>query len=226
MQSLQAAFQRAPLIDMATYHPHPDEHGKPVLLKQPSCPTPLAAWSDPDCAATVIPGGDLPRVLNGIALEAWRDAPTTDAGWNSVAGQLALDEPALKLAPGKAPAAGVVIEEADGRIWLVAPSNAFGGYTATFPKGRVDGGVNLQACAIREAFEESGLQVRITGWLADANRTLTCTRYYRAVRTGGTPANMGWESQAVHLVPRSALKAFVAHPNDLPLLEALHLPPS
>jgi 8-oxo-dGTP pyrophosphatase MutT (NUDIX family) len=208
---------------MPTYHPHPDEQGKPVLLKQPSTPTPLAAWSDADCAATVIPGGDLPQALNGIAFQAWRDAPTTDAGWNSVAGQLALDEPPLTVAPGMAPAAGVVIEEADGRIWLVAPSNAFGGYNATFPKGRVDGGVNLQACAIREAFEESGLQVRITGWLADADRTLTCTRYYRAVRTGGTPANMGWESQAVHLVPRAALGAFLAHPNDLPLLEAIQL---
>jgi 8-oxo-dGTP pyrophosphatase MutT (NUDIX family) len=212
------------LITMPTYHPHPDDQGKPVLLRQPHGATPLAAWSDPDRAATVIPGGDLPEALNGIAFQTWRDAPTTDDGWNSVAGQLALDEPPLKVAPGKAPAAGVVIEEADGRIWLVAPSNAFGGYSATFPKGRVDGGVNLQACAIREAFEESGLRVAITGWLADANRTLTCTRYYRAVRTGGTPAHMGWESQAVHLVPRSALKAFVAHPNDLPLLKALLLP--
>jgi 8-oxo-dGTP pyrophosphatase MutT (NUDIX family) len=206
---------------MTTYHPHPDEQGKPVLLKQPSIPTPLAAWNNPDAAATVLPGGALPPSLNGIAFQEWCDAPTTNEGWNSVAGQLALDEPPFAVPPGRAPAAGVVIEEADGRIWLVAPSNAFGGYSATFPKGRVDGGVNLQACAIREAFEESGLRVSIAGWLADASRTLTHTRYYRALRIGGTPADMGWESQAVHLVPRAALGAFLAHPNDLPLLQAI-----
>jgi 8-oxo-dGTP pyrophosphatase MutT (NUDIX family) len=206
---------------MSTYHPHPNDDGQPVLLKHPSTPTPLSAWSDPATAATVIPGGALPPGLNGIAFAPWRAAPTTNEGWNGVPGQLACDEPPFAVVPGKAPAAGVVIEEADGRIWLVAPSNAFGGYRATFPKGRVDGGVNLQACAIREAFEETGLQVRITGWLADSNRTLTCTRYYRAVRTGGTPADMGWESQAVHLVPRAALGTFLANPNDQPLLQAL-----
>jgi hypothetical protein len=97
LPSLQPAFRQAPLVHMTTYHPHPDEQGKPVLLKQPSTSTPLVAWSDPDCAATVIPGGDLPPALNGIAFQAWR-----------------------------------------------------------------------------AAFEESGLRVRITGWLADANRTLTC----------------------------------------------------
>lgn len=206
---------------MPTYHPHADDLGKPVLLTQPSSPTPLSAWHDANAAATVIPGGALPPALNGIAFQEWQDAPTTDEGWNSVAGQHVFDEPPFDLAPGKAPAAGVVIEEADGRIWLVAPSNAFGGYQATFPKGRIDGGVNLQACAIREAFEEAGLHVRITGWLADANRTLSYTRYYRAERTGGTPAQMGWETQAVHLVPRAALDAFLTHPNDQRLLKAI-----
>jgi hypothetical protein len=32
---------------------------------------------------------------------------------------------------------------------------------------------------------------------------------------------MGWESQAVHLVPRALLADFLTHPNDLPLLQAL-----
>ena len=104
--TLQVLRWQALLITMPTYHPHPDEQGRPVLLRQPHGPTPLAAWSDPDSAATVIPGGDLPRALNGIAFEAWRDAPTTDDGWNGVAGQLALGEPPLTVAPGKAPAAG------------------------------------------------------------------------------------------------------------------------
>lgn len=207
---------------MPTYHPHPDDHGQPVLLRQPSIPTPLAAWTNPAAAATVIPGGDMPPGLNGIAFAPWHDVPTDDAGWNGVPGQLAFEEPPFAVAPGKMAAAGVVIEEADGRIWLVAPSNRFGGHAATFPKGRIDGGVNLQACAIREAFEESGLQVRITGWLADSNRTLSYTRYYLARRCGGTPAEMGWETQAVHLVPRALLSAFLTHPGDQPLIKKLN----
>lgn len=206
---------------MPIYHPQPDHTGKAVLLKQPSNPTPLHAWEDSASVATVIPAGSLPGILNGIPFEEWSDAPDTDAAWYAVAGQHTFDEPPFNLPVGKAPAAGVVVQESDGRIWLVAPSNAFGGYKATFPKGRVDQGINLQACAIREAFEEAGLKVTITGWLADSNRSLTYTRYYLAKRTGGNPVAMGWESQAVHLVPLSALSTFLTHPNDLPLLKAI-----
>lgn len=204
-----------------TDHPHADNNGNRVYLADPNTPSVLAAWKDCDSVATVVPGGKMPKSLNSIAFEEWRDAPDTDDGWNSVMGQLTFDEPPFDVPAGKIPAAGVVIEEADGRIWLVAPSNAFGGYKTTFPKGRIDQCINLQACAIREAFEEAGLQVRITGWLADSDRSRSYTRYYWAVRTGGNPASMGWESQAVHLVPRSALDAYLTHPNDLRLLESI-----
>lgn len=118
-------------------------------------------------------------------------------------------------------AAGVIVEEPDGRLWLVAPSNGFGSYLATFPKGRIEGNVSRQASAIREAYEEAGLKVRITGFFADSDRTLSYTRYYRAQRIGGNPALMGWESQAVHLVPRSELWSFLTHTNDQPLLQCI-----
>ncbi|WP_238554606.1 NUDIX domain-containing protein [Paraburkholderia hospita] len=74
---------------------------------------------------------------------------------------------------------------------MVAPSNGYAGYTATFPKGRVDKGLPRQANAIRAAYEESGLKVEITGFLTDAFRSLTYTRYYLARRVDGTPADMG-----------------------------------
>lgn len=38
--------------------------------------------------------------------------------------------------------------EPDGGVWLVAPSDGFGGYRTTFPKGRVEPGAALQATAI------------------------------------------------------------------------------
>ena len=113
---------------MAVYHPVPDEHGRAVLLKQPSQPTALASWDDPHAVATIIPNGDYPPILNGLPLADWPDVPTSLEGWHQVEGQCDCDEPSFQPPPGKMPAAGVVIEEPDGRFWLVAPSNAFGGY--------------------------------------------------------------------------------------------------
>ena len=156
------------MTDSPVFHPQPDEHGKPVRLRHPSTPTGMQAWHDPARRATVIPLGALPGELNGISFAPWLDTPMTSSGWNQVDGQAGIVEPAFAPPPGKAAAAGVVIEEADGRIWAVAPSNRFGGYDATFPKGRVDPGVGLQANAIREAFEESGLRVQIVAFLVDS----------------------------------------------------------
>jgi 8-oxo-dGTP pyrophosphatase MutT (NUDIX family) len=204
-----------------TYHPEPNDAGQPVLLKAPSTPTPLAAWEDPNSVASVVPGGNMPAQINGIPFTVWSSLPESPAAWNSVAGQAVIDEPPFECPKGKAEAAGVVVYEPDGRIWLVAPSNGYGGYKATFPKGRVEKGVSRQANAIREAFEETGLQVAITAFLADSDRSLTYTRYYLARRVGGTPAAMGWESQAVHLVPRGKLVQLLNHANDQPLIEAL-----
>ncbi|WP_081052923.1 NUDIX hydrolase [Burkholderia vietnamiensis] len=85
----------------------------------------------------------------------------------------------------------IVTIEPDGRVWVVAPSNGYAGYAATFPKGRVEKGLPRRVIAIREAYEESGLKVEITGFLADSSRSLTYTRYYLARRIDGTPADMG-----------------------------------
>jgi hypothetical protein len=52
-------------------------------------------------------------------------------------------------------------------------------------------------------------------------RSTTVTRYYLARRLSGNPADMCWETQAVHLVPAAQLAAFVSHPNDQPILAAL-----
>lgn len=164
----------------------------------------------------------MPAALNGIPLAVWSEAPQDDAGWAAVAGQdAAFAEPDFKPAPDKRVAAGVVILEEDGRVWVVHPSNAFGGYPATFPKGTLDPGVPLRATAIREAFEESGLRVALTGFLMDLTRSRSRTRYYLGRRLGGCPADMGWESQAVSLVPRALLPAILVNPNDVPLVAML-----
>lgn len=207
---------------MKNFHPRKNDAGQPYELKQPSQPTSMASWNDPRQKATVVPGGPMPEGLNGIEMLSWADAPTDASDWERLAErQEPFTEPAMVTVPGKPPASGVVILEADGRVWVVSPSNQYGGYVNTFPKGKLDPGLGLRANALKEGFEESGLQVELTGFLCDSVRSTSITRYYTAKRVGGHPGDMGWETQAVHLVPRAQLASVVTHKNDQGVLEAL-----
>lgn len=210
-------------------HPHPKlgEKGAVVVVKRPHHASDPSTWDHPDAVATFLPDGDVPASLNGVRLGRWRDHPTTSEGWDYVDGvNEDLVEPAFPDTGKKYASAGVIIEELDGRIWLCAPTNAFGGYKATFPKGTAEPGLSLQANAVKEAFEETGLQVRITGYLGDFHRTTSVARMYRAVRVGGTPVEMGWESQAVHLVPKSMLYEHLNGAADHPVAELLGAGPA
>jgi 8-oxo-dGTP pyrophosphatase MutT (NUDIX family) len=229
----QAAKQPAPDFTMtprtsstfckrikAMIHPRKNAQGKAVVIHQPSQLGPLADWSNPAATACVVPDGDMPATINGVTVDHWHADPDTIADWEALAATMTFAEPAFNAPPGLQKAAGVVVVESDGRVWLVAPSNAFGGYKATFPKGRLDG-KSEKAAALVEAFEESGLQVRLTGHLLDTARSITYTRYYLAERIGGNPADMGWESQAVLLAPLSDLPKLLNNSNDVPIVDAL-----
>lgn len=203
----------------AVMHPQSHDDGKPFQINRPSKPSPASSWADPDAIATFVPGGEVPAELNGVAFAEWEDAPSDIEGWDMVDGQIDLEEPPLPQSSDaggkpKEQAAGVIIEEPDGRVWVMRPSNGFGGYVATFPKGRADEELGLQAVAIKEAFEETGLKVEITGYWGDIERTQTQARYYTARRVGGTPAAMGWEAQAVQLVPKDQLLDILNSPID------------
>lgn len=208
---------------MATLHPHKDDHGQPVKLMSPSTPSDLSAWVDASRHATAIPQSPMPPTLNGIDVMSWQDPPNDKAGWERLAASSDFKEPAFKALSGKKTSSGVVVVEPDGRIWVVSPSNQFGGYTNTFPKGTLDPSekLSLRANAILETYEETGLKIELTGFLADSDRSTSTTRYYLGRRLGGNPADMGWETQAVHLVPRALLPAVANHKNDQVILAAL-----
>ena len=208
---------------MKTYHPCANDEGAAVELKHPHQPTALTAWNNPNQLATVTPDSPMPAAVAGLAIAAWATAPTSNAGWKQLAAAMAFDEPPMKTAPGRLPASGAVVVEPDGRVWVVSPSNRFGGYANTFPKGKNElaQALCLRANALKEVFEEAGLEVELTGFLCDSVRSTSVTRYYLARRLGGNPAEMCWESQAVHLVPAAQLAAFVSHPNDQSILAAL-----
>jgi ADP-ribose pyrophosphatase YjhB (NUDIX family) len=209
-------------IDEPIAHPQLGETGKVVTINHPTKPGSVVAWSDARKMAIFVPGGKAPNAINGVEIKAWIDHPKSTQDWN--ASELLmpmLDEPPMPKSSLPI-ASGVVTVEPDGRIWMVSPTNKFGGYETTFPKGkRDDKNLSLQANAIKEGFEESGLKVRITGYLGDFKRTTSITRLYLAERVSGKPTNMGWESQAVKLVPPSEWGNLLKNPSDLPVLAAL-----
>ena len=202
------------------FHPQRDEKGRRVEIRKPSLGSDLSAWAQKDAIALVVPKGEMPADVNGICISSWEDRPEDPEAWEALASEFAIEEPEYNVPTGFKPAAGVVIRETDGRIWVVAPTNAFAGYRATFPKGRPEG-KTTQAAALMEAFEESGLQVRLLRHLVDVERTESYTRYYLAERVTGDPAEMGWESQAVMLVPQAKLPQVLNSAYDKPIIKAL-----
>lgn len=203
-------------------HPAKDDKGNSITVNYPTPASDPATWHNPKATATFAPGGKVPKSMNGVAMESWK-APTTLDGWAKVAGQNSKIEepPPAQLPPGKKHATGVVIIEPDGRVWVTRPTNSFGGYVHTLPKGKTEPGISGQANAIKEAHEETGLKVRITGFLGDFERDTSIGRYYVAERTGGTPADMGWESQAMRLVPQGKLKSFFNRGVDKKIADAI-----
>ena len=69
------------------------------------------------------------------------------------------------------PNVGVVLFHRDGRVWLGRRAGTPGPYNWQFPQGGVDAGEDLQAAALRELQEETGVRTvvllgRTEGWLA------------------------------------------------------------
>lgn len=130
------------------YHPPRDEHGNHVLITHPSAPVNPSGALDLEKIASFVPVTPAPPSLNGIASRSLIDAPVSMAQWSSVSGQAALDELRTRVKSGKKAAAGVVIEEPDGPVWVVSPTHGFAGYLPTFPKGQAAPSLPLQAIAI------------------------------------------------------------------------------
>lgn len=202
-------------------HPQMGEDGKPVTVNYPSRASDKSTWNDKTKTATFIPVGKTPDTLNGVKMTSWK-APTTKEGWQKVSGtNPALDDIPFDPHPTKKTGAGVLVMESDGRVWLTRPTNNFGGYVHTFPKGTAEDGLSLQQNAIKEAYEETGLKVKIVGVLGDFERDTSKARFFIARRVGGNPKDMGWESQAMRLAPMKDALALLNKPHDKDILNAL-----
>jgi len=138
----------------------------------------------------------------------------------SVAGESEFRLP-KQLEGKKGLSSGVIIREPDGRLWLVDPKDGFGGYSTTFPKGRLTPGLTAAQNAAKEVWEETGLRCRVTGVIGDYERSTTYTRYYVGERTGGDPAFAQWESSRVRLVTPQEAASLLGAEGDRPILDDL-----
>ena len=146
--------------------------------------------------------------INGISFE---DKYTKPGWWKNIP-EKPIDPPAwpqdMGKAQGKKKSAGIIYVETQDdengkqhhRIWLVEPKGHYGDYEHTFPKGGIQGGLNSQQTALKEAYEESGLQGQILFHIGDYEKSTSVTRYYMGVRKGGAPWKFGNETQSVKLV--------------------------
>jgi 8-oxo-dGTP diphosphatase len=84
-----------------------------------------------------------------------------------------------------------VVFDLAGRILLREPSNHYGGYHWTFPKGRPDPGEHPLDTALRETLEETGHRPVVVGHLPGryaATATAT-SNYFYVMEDDGTPVD-------------------------------------
>ena len=196
-----------PAFRISAPHPKKNNNGQEITIRAVTTPTPVNTWTDPQAIATFSTVGDRPTEWDHVRLTSWH--PPTD--WKGVDGQ----NPSIDLAAPFQPvdhlgtSAGVVIIGKDARILTVEPTNHFGGYVHTFPKGDC-GDLSLQEAAIKHAYEKTGLKVELIDLVGDYEGDATRTRYYLARIESGNPHDMGWQTQAVSMVPPEQMTRWLA----------------
>ena len=178
-------------------------------------------------------GKPQPGTLNGVDF-----APAPPKFWERVADVDVGEPPPLK----KIDRVGVLIQEPDGRVWIVKPTDIrpgvpFGDRHYTIPGGHVEPGLSDQQNALKEVWEETGLQVEITGHAGDFEDSNNGNngRLYIGKRVGGAPwdakienhiidPNTGKpaaESEKVSLVPPEAAAKMLNRTDDLAQIMAV-----
>jgi ADP-ribose pyrophosphatase YjhB (NUDIX family) len=136
---------------------------------------------------------DNPEVINGVPF-----APAPPKFWESTP-DVDIKEPDPVKPINRV---GVLIKEPDGRIWVVQPTNSFGNRKYTLPGGHNEQGLTDQQNALKEVWEECGLQVKITGHLGDFEDSNNGNngRLYVGERIGGQPWDAKVEPKIINQV--------------------------
>lgn len=204
-------------------HPKCRHDGTPVEIHSPTRPSPSWTWTDPRSVAIFVPLGACPDKLNGIAV-ANGPIPVRDQ-FASLAGDDGDDPPWPPELPVSSLTlkAGAIVIEPDGRVWLFEPTNHYSGTVVSIPKGTIDHGATARMTAVREFYEETGLLVKLDRHVADVVRGDALVRLYRARRIGGSPCEMGWESQSVLLVPAALVDTLMWARKETDFVEAIRI---
>jgi 8-oxo-dGTP pyrophosphatase MutT (NUDIX family) len=129
-------------------------------------------------------------------------------------------------------AGGLVYEDRPEGRWVVLISrrNAAGQLQWTLPKGGLEDGEDLEAAALREVREETGLECEITQklgivdywfvWKPDQVRYHKFVHYYLMAHLGGDTATRDDEAEDVVWMPLDTALARLSHPNELRLIRA------
>ena len=211
-------------------HPKLDENGNQFAVYNP---TPEQSYTqaeldDPSKSITIVPGQKLPGSLAGkpiAGVTGTYDQLRNAAQWNAISGVAAIGGINNDIPPGaNVERVGVIITEDDGRVWMVEPSNHYSAETLVLPRGRHEEGYSYKSTAMKEAFEETGLCVRLRS-NQEPIQASPGIWFFVAERYYGTPADMGWESQSVKLMPieqaieqtsnRSAFAALTGYRNRM-----------
>ena len=174
-------------------------------------------------------GKPQPGTLNGVDF-----APAPAKFWEQTKDVDVGEPPSLK----PINRVGVLIQEPDGRIWIVQPTNQFGNRKHTLPGGGVEQGLTNQQNALKEVWEETGLQVEITGVAGDFidSNNGNNGRLYIGRRVGGAPWDAkvesfiidqktglpAAESASVSLVTPEKAAQLLHRTDDLAQLMAIH----
>lgn len=166
-----------------------------------------AGMDDPDEVITFTAGGPAPGKYKPVA------GPDL--------GQTPVWEPPITSKAGKPISTGaIVIDESTGKVFIVKPKDGYGGYQHTYPKGKLAKGLSAQQNAIKEVWEESGLDVEILDYLGGYEKTTSTTHYYVARVKGGSPtAFLPNETEAVVLVHPDKLKSLLNNAVDKKIAE-------
>lgn len=127
----------------------------------------------------------------------------------------------------KEKAFGGIVMNDKGEILLRKPTNGFGGYAWTFPKGRQDKGDTPEQTALREVEEETGVRAKILGELPGKfEGDVTSTGFF-IMQLESSGHEMDDETEAVEWVHPSKAHEYIQQtPNkkgqarDLSILEA------
>lgn len=121
---------------------------------------------------------------------------------------------------------GVVID--GGLVLLREPTNHFGGYVWTFPKGRPDAGETPEETALRETREETGVRAFITGRILGAFLGETTSTRFFVMRAVEITGRFDWETSRIVWVTYDEARALIGkttsvtgRARDLEVLEAV-----